>query len=117
MISYEYHNGKIIAVISGIILSGVKDALDIMAEVSFKGCGSMIIHKGMLPFSFFSLKTGIAGEILQKFSNYRMKLAIVGDFENVKSNSLKSFIYECNKGNQVFFKTTMEEAVRALSQH
>jgi hypothetical protein len=46
-----------------------------------------------------------------------MKLAIVGDFKNVKSNSLKSFIYECNKGNQVLFKTTMEEAVKALSRH
>lgn len=115
MINYENCNGKIIAVISDAEIESVQDALDVLAEASFSGCDRMIVQKDMLPESFFSLKTRLAGEILQKFSNYRVKLAIVGDFENVRSSSLKSFIYECNKGNQVFFKGTKEEAVKALA--
>jgi hypothetical protein len=31
------------------------------------------------------LKSGIAGEILQKFSNYGVSLAIVGDFPNIQA--------------------------------
>lgn len=114
MINYENYNGKMIAEISDVKIESVQDALDILAEASFSGCDRMIVQKDMLPESFFSLKTGLAGEILQKFSNYRVKLAIVGNFDNIKSSSLKSFIYECNKGNQVFFKGTNEEAVKAL---
>jgi hypothetical protein len=114
MITYEDFNGNTIAVISDAKIESVQDAFDIMAEVSYAGCGSIIVQKDMLPESFFSLKTGLAGEILQKFSNYRVKLAIVGDFDNVKSGSLKSFIYESNKGNQVFFMKTKAEVLKAL---
>ena len=52
---------------------------------------------------FFRLHTGLAGEILQKFSTYGFKLAIVGDFSKYKSISLQDFIHESNQGNRVFF--------------
>lgn len=115
MIEYINRNGNTVAVVTGAI-SGAGDTLDIMAEVFFNGCDSMIIEKESLPEGFFTLRTGIAGEILQKFSNYRVKLAIVGDFENVKSKSLADFIYECNKGGQVLFKSTLDEAIDSLTK-
>ncbi|WP_083996437.1 DUF4180 domain-containing protein [Desulfosporosinus acididurans] len=52
---------------------------------------------------FFDLKTKLAGEILQKFVNYHVRIAIVGDFSGYKSKSLKDFIYESNNGKDVFF--------------
>ncbi len=60
---------------------------------------------------FYDLKTQIAGEILQKYANYRVKLAIVGDFEKYTSNSLKAFILECNRGNQIFFCSDLDIAL------
>jgi hypothetical protein len=114
MISYRDNAGCRIAVVSGVGIKSVQDALDLMAEVSYNGCGHMVLYKEALPDGFFSLKTGFAGEMLQKFSNYRMKLAITGDFSNIKSNSLKCFIYECNNGKQIFFKETLDEAIDAL---
>jgi len=66
---------------------------------------------------FFDLKTGLAGEILQKFSNYRVKLAIVGDFEEVKSKSLRDFIRESNRGRTVNFVNSVEEAVERLTNN
>ena len=95
-------------------VSGINDALDMMADAFANHCGSIIIEKGFLPDAFFSLKTRLAGEILQKFSNYGIRLAIVGDFENTGSESLAAFIRECNRGHQVFFKNTEQEAVSAL---
>lgn len=116
MIEYVNHGGKVIAVVSGSPVGAAADMLDIMAEVFFGGCDSMIIKSELLPENFFSLKSGIAGEILQKFSNYKMKLAITGDFSNITSKALADFIFESNKGNQVFFKSTMEEAMDSLSK-
>ncbi|MGI6468320.1 MAG: DUF4180 domain-containing protein [Syntrophomonadaceae bacterium] len=77
-------------------------------------CTKIVINESSITKSFFDLKTGIAGEILQKFSTYQMKLAIVGDFSIYTSKSLKDFIFESNKGSQVFFLSNEEEAIKRL---
>jgi len=38
------------------------------------------LNKSAICDDFFDLSTGLAGEILQKFVNYHVKIAIVGDF-------------------------------------
>lgn len=88
--------------------------LDIIGEVSYTGCSRLIIHAGSLSGEFFDLRTGVAGEILQKFSNYRMRLAIVGDFSHLNSRSWLDFIRESNKGKTVCFMSSVDEAVSAL---
>ena len=75
----------------------------------------MIIHERCITSDFFDLKNGIAGEILQKFSNYRMPLAIVGDFTRHKGNSIKDFIRESNQRKQVIFVDSVDEAIRIFS--
>lgn len=57
----------------------------------------------------------IAGDILQKFVNYGIKLAIFGDFSKYTSKPLKDFIYECNQGKDVFFVKDEAEAVEILN--
>lgn len=88
--------------------------LDIMATFSYyhacKNLG-LIILKESLSDAFFDLKSGFAGDILQKFSNYQVKLIIVGDFSEYTSKSLHAFIRECNRGNQVFFLGSVDEAI------
>ena len=64
---------------------------------------------------FFVLSSGLAGEILQKYINYGGKIAIYGDFSHYTSKPLKDFIYESNKGKDVFFAATKEEAVQKLA--
>ena len=94
----------------------IQDALDIMANSRYQGAGSVIIYEHQLIPEFFDLKSGVAGEILQKFSNYKMKLAIVGDFSKYGSKSLRDFIYESNKGGRICFVSTTEEAIAVLSK-
>ena len=97
-------------------ISTAQDILDIMASSQYQcNCIGMILYKESLEESFFDLKTGFAGEVLQKFSNYRMRLAIVGDFSVYKSKALRDFIYESNKGRLVFFKSSLEAALNALA--
>lgn len=102
---------------SNIIISDVASAIDFIATVSYEtGCTAVILNKGAVSEAFFDLSTKIAGEILQKFVLYRMKLAVVGDFSVYSSKSLKDFIYECNKGKDLFFvadETTAEEKLSA----
>ena len=58
----------------------------------------------------------LAGEILQKFSNYRIRLVIVGDWSKYTSRSLKAFICESNRGKTVNFSSSPTEALKLLSR-
>lgn len=88
----------------------VQDALDLMADCNYQGARNIIINKKNITPGFFDLKTGIAGEILQKFSTYKVKLAIVGNFSEYTSKSLKDFIYESNNSGRVSFVSSVNEA-------
>ena len=76
----------------------------------------VILRKENLHESFFDLRSGLAGDILQKVSNYAVNLGIVGDFSVYESKSLHAFIYESNKSNRVVFTSTVEDALNRLSR-
>ena len=98
------------------IISSAGDLLDILADAGYNGSTGLIVHSGTLSSDFFDLKTGLAGEILQKFSNYRMRLAIIGDFSDVKSKALRDFIRESNTRGTINFVATAEEAIARLNR-
>ena len=113
---HENHGLKIAEIASNeVIISTEQDALDLMANPKLSGSRKLILHKQNLAADFFELRTGLAGRILQKFINYQVQLGIVGDFENLKSESLKAFILESNRGNHIFFLANTETAVKRLS--
>ena len=99
-----------------IIISDVQDALDLMADCDYQGARSIIIGKENITPDFFNLKTGLAGEILQKFSTYNVRLAIIGDFSEYDSKSLRDFIFESNKGGRILFLTDMDKAIKMLGE-
>jgi len=110
------NNTKIAEVISKeIVISNTDDGLDLLGNLYYQGFDRIIIQKNNITSDFFDLKSGIAGEILQKFSTYRIRLAIVGDFSKYTSNSLKDFIYESNKGRHINFVSSCTEAIKILS--
>ncbi len=114
---HKINNTEFAEVISeDIIIKSADDALDLMGNIYYQGFDKMIIHEKNLTADFFDLKNKMAGEILQKFSNYRIRLAIVGEFSNLASTSLNDFIYESNKGKQVNFVSSTEEALILLSR-
>jgi hypothetical protein len=101
---------KIAEIVPGTVLIGtVDEAVDIIGEAGMNDCGKIILHENSLDPRFFDLKTGLAGEILQKFSNYRMKLAIVGDFSKYTSKSLRDFIRESNRTGIILFAESVDQ--------
>lgn len=89
-----------------VLVKTPQDAIDLMGNLYFQGFDKIILQEKQLTPEFFDLKNGMAGEVLQKFSNYRMKLTIVGNFDQYASKSLQDFIRESNKGNLVNFVET-----------
>lgn len=113
---FEVHNIQIVEVISeSVIIKSTQDAIDLLGNCSYQGQNKIIIYKKNIVPDFFDLKTGIAGEILQKFSNYRVQLAIVGDFSQYTSKSLRDFIRESNKQKHINFVNSMQEAIERLT--
>lgn len=99
-----------------VLITDVQSALDLVATVRYEtNCDRIILHKSLIIEDFFDLKTRIAGEILQKFVNYNLKVAIIGDFSIYSSKSLKNFIYESNKGKHIYLLPDEKQAVNKLS--
>jgi len=98
-----------------VILKTPEDGLTLLGDLYYQGYDKIILHEKNITPQFFDLKTGIAGEILQKFAQYRIPLAIVGDFSKYTSNSLRDFIFESNKGKFISFVSTREEAIKILA--
>ena len=97
-------NGRQIAVFSGDErLTDVQSALDWIMTAKYEaGTNLLAADKDAVTEDFFILSKGLAGEILQKFINYRAKIAIFGDFSKYTSKPLQDFIYESNKGRDIF---------------
>ena len=105
----KYHGNDIIEIISKDIL--IKETNDILNLFSIEKCSTIIVKKENIIDEFYNLSTGIAGEILQKFSTYKKRMAIIGDFENIKSKALNDFIYESNNTKQIIFVKNIEKAI------
>ena len=114
--SYKTGGKAIAEIISDdIVIRNTDDALDLLGNIYYQGFDCLILHRENITTEFFDLKNKMAGDILQKFSNYRMRLAIVGDFSLFTSKCLKDFIYESNRGKHVNFVPSVREALEAFS--
>lgn len=114
--THDINDTKIAELISeDTLINNIEDGLDLLGNLYYQDFDKIIIYDKNITPDFFDLKNGIAGEILQKFSNYRVRLAIVGDFSKYTSKSVNDFIYESNKGRQINFVTSQSEAIKILT--
>ena len=97
-------------------LRSERDAIDIVGAALSERCKLVVLPVERLDDAFFSLKTRIAGEIIQKFVNYELRLAIIGDIARhvEASTALRDFVFETNRGNQVWFLADRAELERRL---
>ncbi len=112
-------NGVVCAVIQNdeTVITDPQSALDVLMTAKYEaGTKNIVIDKALIAEDFFILSSGLAGEILQKYVNYGGRIAIYGDFSRYTSKPLKDFMYESNKGHDVFFVATQEDAILRLTQ-
>lgn len=98
-----------------VVIHTTQDALDLIAEAGYYEADGIILRETHLCREFFDLRTQVAGEILLKFSNYRVKMAVIGEFEKYTSRSLQAFIRESNRGSEIFFVPDRETAIARMS--
>lgn len=92
-------------------LTSEQDILDLIGEAMYSGVEWILVPVERLEEDFFQLKTGIAGQIIQKFVMYRRRLVILGDISRyiAQSRTFRSFVYETNRGHEVWFLTNLQE--------
>lgn len=116
--THQTNDIKIAEVIStDMVIKTIEDGVDLVGNLYYQDYDRIIVHQKNITPEFFDLKTGMAGEILQKFSNYRVRLAIVGDYTQYSNESIKAFIAESNKGGHINFVTSVSEALQRLSKY
>lgn len=98
-----------------LIIKNTQDGIDLLGNLYYQDYDGIVISEKNITPEFFDLKNGIAGDILQKFSTYRVRLAIVGDFSLYASKSLKDFIFESNRSKHINFVASTTEAINILS--
>ncbi|KKB10886.1 hypothetical protein VE25_15735 [Devosia geojensis] len=100
----------------GPVLATVPDVIDLIGETFGNNATVVVVPASRLADDFFRLRTGFAGEVMQKFQNYRKRLIIVGDISAhlAESKALHDFVGETNRvGNHCFAdgREAMEAAV------
>jgi hypothetical protein len=112
----ETCNGKIAVINSAtpIICDG-QSTMDFVATAVYThDCCGIVLNKEAFSEEFYFLSSGVAGEVVQKFVNFRIRLAIVGDFSGYTSKPLHDYIYECNNGGHLCFVANEDEALSRL---
>lgn len=81
-----------------------QDALDLIGA-AFSGAELVAVPASRLDERFFALSTRFAGEVMQKFVNYRLRLAVIGDISRhlAASSALRAFVHESNQADHVWF--------------
>ncbi len=99
------------------MINDLQSAIDLMMTVKYEtGIKNIVLSKELVVDKFFILRSGLAGEILQKFINYQFRIAIYGDYSKYTSKPLKDFIYESNNGHDIFFTDSLQMAIDKLSE-
>lgn len=84
------------------------DANDLISAAWSDDAHMVAVPVARFGAEFFTLRSGLAGEIFQKFQNYRVRLAVVGDISAhvAASSALRDFVYETNAvGHHLFVET------------
>lgn len=95
---------------SGAPIGNYRDALDLIGEAAANRADIVAVPSERLTQGFFDLKTRAAGEMIQKFSTYGVRLAIVGDVSNAveSSTAFRDFVRESNRGTVIWFVDNFE---------
>ena len=91
-----------------------QEFLDLIMQVNHDADSQfMVIEKEALPEEFYNLSSGIAGQFHQKLSNYRMRMAVVGDFSSYeqKSKAFADYVKESNDIGDIIFLRNINQAI------
>jgi len=94
----------------GPVISTPADTSDLVGTARTDQTSLIAIPVSRLDPEFLRLKSGLAGEILQKFVTHRLQLAVLGEIDDylAGSEALRDFVWESNRGDHVWFLADRE---------
>jgi len=96
-----------------------RDVTDLIGEALAEGASLIAIAVEALDPSFFDLRSGFAGEVLQKAANYQLKFAVIGDFSahTAASKAFHDLVVESERSRSYFFVPDLDALESRLAQH
>ncbi|GIG64762.1 DUF4180 domain-containing protein [Phytomonospora endophytica] len=101
----------------GEVVANDRDAVDLIAGAYSVEASWVLVPVERLEPDFFVLRSGVAGQVLGKFADYRMGLVVVGDVSGwvAESDALRDLLRESNRGRQAWFVADRAEAEGRLA--
>jgi hypothetical protein len=95
-----------------------RDAVGLMGVAFEKQASMIVLPVTRLDPDFFRLKTRLAGEFIEKFVNYRVRLVVLGDISEQmnESTALRDFVRESNRGRDIWFLNDLEQLELRLNR-
>jgi len=93
---------------AGISIRSVGDISDAIGACI--GSEGLILTENDLATEFFDLRSGLAGELFQKFVNYRIRVAIVLPDPDVYGERFSELAYEHKSHSMIRFVRSQDEA-------
>ncbi|MGW6708691.1 DUF4180 domain-containing protein [Streptomyces sp. NPDC054956] len=94
-----------------------QDALDQLIGGAFYRTDLVAVPAERFDDRFFDLSTGLAGAIMQKFVNYRVRLVVLGDISHHlrASSALPDLVRESNEGHHIWFLPDLDALAARLA--
>jgi hypothetical protein len=118
MRTFDIGNERLVEVPSdGPRLTALQDIIDIIGNAFSSEASAVALPASRLGPDFFRLRTGIAGEVFQKFQTYRIRLIVFGDISEhvAASTALRDFVIETNRIGYHQFARDIAGAERFLA--
>jgi hypothetical protein len=101
----------------GAVVRTARDAADLVGDALGEDASVVVVTVGHLDPSFFDLRSGLAGEVLQKAANYRLKFAVVGDVSEhvAASSAFRDLVVESYSSESPVFVADMQALEKRLA--
>lgn len=92
------------------------DVLRLFGDAMGEGAATIAVPAESLDASFYDLRSGFAGEVLQKAANYRIRFAVVGDISAflAASKAFHDLVVESEQATGYFFVPGLESLQERL---
>jgi hypothetical protein len=95
------HNGEnVVECLNGFCIKNERDTLDVVGFCGESLSSRVLLYEFNVGPDFYDLKTGLAGMLLLKFSNYRITAAAVLDPQESKRGRFGEFAWETNRSRE-----------------
>jgi hypothetical protein len=117
VVTTERNGTRVLAVApEGPVVCDESSALDVIGDAFGEDAAVVAIPVERLCADFFRLSSGVAGAVVQKFVNYRLRLVVVGDpnHHGPTSGPVEDWIREANRSRELWFVADDAELARRL---